>query len=108
MKMIIAYIRPERFDRVKEALVEKGFFAMSVTEIRGRGAQKGITLHGGKVSIDLLPKLKLEIGVEDTFAESVVHIIREAAWTGKVGDGRIFVMPVDFSVRVRDEETTTA
>lgn len=108
MKMVIAYIRPERFDRVKEALAEKGFFALSVTEIRGRGAQKGITLRGGKVSIDLLPKIKLEIGVEDTFAESVVHIIREAAWTGKVGDGRIFVMPVDFSVRVRDEETTKA
>jgi nitrogen regulatory protein P-II 1 len=108
MKMVIAYIRPERFEAVKEALEEKGIFAMSVTEIRGRGAQKGITLHGGKVSIDFLPKLRLEIGIQSTFAESVVHIIREAAWTGKVGDGRIFVMPVDFSLRVRDEETTTA
>jgi nitrogen regulatory protein P-II 1 len=109
MKLVMAIIRPQKFDQVKETLSKKGFNGMTVSEVRGRGEQKGIALQyrGGEVSIDLLPKIKLEIAVSDTFAESVVHIIREAAFTGKIGDGRIFVLPLDFSVRVRDDEISS-
>jgi nitrogen regulatory protein P-II 1 len=106
MKMVTAIIRPEKFDHVKRALEEKGFAAMTVSDVRGRGEQKGISLpyRGGKMTVDLLPKVKIELAVSDTFAETVVHIIREAAWTGKIGDGKIFVIPLDMVAKVRVEE----
>jgi nitrogen regulatory protein P-II 1 len=106
MKLVIAIIRPEKFDHVKEALSEKGFNGMTVSEVRGRGEQKGIALRyrGREVAVDLLPKVRIEMAVPGIYAETVVHIIREAALTGKIGDGRIFVLPMDFSVRVRDED----
>ena len=104
--MIFAIIRPEKFNHVKAALEEKRFFPMTVSEVRGRGEQKGIELdyRGKKMGVDLLPKVKIELCVPDTYAETVVHIIRNAAWTGKKGDGKIFVLPVEMSIRVRDEE----
>jgi nitrogen regulatory protein P-II 1 len=107
MKLVKAIFRPEKFQQVKAALAEKGFYAMTVTEVRGRGEQKGIALQyrGGQIAVDLLPKIKIEMVVQDTYAQSVVHIIREAAWTGKMGDGKIFILPVELMVRVRDDET---
>lgn len=106
MKMVKAIIRPERADFVKKALEDKGFFAMTISEVMGRGDQKGISLQyrGGVMAIDLLPKIKIEIVIKDTDAGVVVDAIANAAKTGKIGDGKIFVLPVERSVRVRTGE----
>ena len=106
MKMVQAIIRPERLDSVKRALEEKGFIAMSIIEMRGRGEQKGIALEyrGKKVEVDVLPKVKLEMVVNDEHVDSIVSVIRASARTGKVGDGKIFVMPVDMMCKVRTDE----
>ncbi len=109
MKMIQAIIRPERFDAVKTALEEKGFVALTAIEVKGRGEQKGITLEyrGKPVKVDLLPKMKIEIVVKDQDADSVIQVICVAARTGKPGDGKIFVLPVERMVKVRTEEEWT-
>jgi nitrogen regulatory protein P-II 1 len=106
MKMVQAIIRPERLDGVKKALEEKGFIALSITEMRGRGEQKGIRLsHRGRtVEVDVLPKIKLELVVDDELVEPLVSIIRGSARTGKVGDGKIFVLTVDMMCKVRTDE----
>ncbi len=106
MKMIQAIIRPERFDMVKTALEEKGFVALTAIEVKGRGEQKGITLEyrGKPVKVDLLPKMKIEMVVADQDTDTVIGIIRYAARTGKIGDGKIFVLPVERMARVRTEE----
>jgi nitrogen regulatory protein P-II 1 len=106
MKMIKAVIRPERLDYVKKALEDKRFFAMTVTEVMGRGDQKGISLQfrGGIMAIDLLPKTSIEIVVKDKDAENIIEIIKGAAKTGKMGDGKIFQIPVEKVVRVRTDE----
>jgi len=106
MKMVQAIIRPERFEDVKRSLEDKGFIAMSITEMRGRGEQKGIRLsqRGRTVEVDVLPKVKLELVVEDEHVEPIVSIIRGSARTGKVGDGKIFVLPVDMMCKVRTDE----
>jgi nitrogen regulatory protein P-II 1 len=106
MKMVQAIIRPERLDGVKKALEEKGFIAMSIIEMRGRGEQKGIHLEyrGKKVEVDILPKIKLELVVNDEHVDSIVSIIRGSARTGKFGDGKIFIMPVDMMCKVRTDE----
>ncbi len=106
MKKIEAIIRPERLDPVKKALSEKGFVAMTVMEVLGRGEQKGIKLQyrGGTMEVDLLPKLKLEIFVSDADVDKAMETICTAARTGKFGDGRIFVSPVERSGRVRTGE----
>jgi nitrogen regulatory protein P-II 1 len=108
MKMIIAVIRPEKFEQVEKALAEKGFPAMTVSEVRGRGEQKGIALRsrGGPVTVDLIPKIRIEMAVSATFAETVVQIIREAARTGRIGDGKVFVLPLDMAAKVRTEEVS--
>ncbi|AGB02271.1 P-II family nitrogen regulator [Methanoregula formicica] len=107
MKMIKAIIKPERFEYVKKALEESGFPGMTVTEVQGRGDQKGITLEyrGGHMTVDLLPKIQIEIVVDYDKVERVVTTISEACRTGKVGDGRIFVMPVERAIRIRTGET---
>ncbi|NMB77793.1 MAG: P-II family nitrogen regulator [Methanomicrobiales archaeon] len=106
MKMIKAVIKPERFEFVKAALEENGFTGMTVTEVQGRGDQKGITLEyrGGHMTVDLLPTIQIEIVVEYDKVERVISTISEACRTGKVGDGRIFVMPVERVIRIRTGE----
>jgi len=106
MKMIKAIIRPERLDFVKKALEDKGIFGMTVMQVEGRGDQKGISLQyrGGAINVDLIPKVQVEIVVRDSNAETVIQSIKVGAKTGKIGDGRIFVIPVERSIKVRTEE----
>ena len=106
MKLIKAIIRPERFDFVKKALEDRGIYAITVTEVMGRGEQKGISLkyRGGTMAIELLPKVVIEIVVHDSEEIPVITSIETAAKTGKIGDGKIFVIPVERSVRVRTGE----
>lgn len=103
MKMIKAIIRPERLDFVKKALEDKGIFGMTVMPVEGRGDQKGISLQyrGGAIQVDLIPKVQVEIVVRDSKAETVIQAVQEGAKTGKIGDGRIFVISVERSIKVR-------
>jgi len=103
MKMIQAIIKPERFEFVKKALEDKGFVGMTISEVEGRGEQKGITLEyrGGKMVVDVLPKIKLEIVVRDKDVDELIATLTGAARTGKIGDGKIFVLPVEKSIRIR-------
>jgi nitrogen regulatory protein P-II 1 len=106
MQMITAIIRPERVDFVKKALEERGLYGMTITEVRGRGDQKGISLQyrGKTVSVDMLPKCRVDIAVSDHEVDTVIEAVCGGARTGKVGDGRIFVLPIARSVRVRTGE----
>jgi len=106
MKKIEAIIRQERFERVKEKLEKAGCIAMTVTEVRGRGEQKGIRLQfrGREMEVDLLPKTKIEVVVGDDMVERVINTIIKAARTGKPGDGRIFVIDVGRTIKVRTGE----
>ncbi len=106
MKKIEAIIKPFKLDEVKEALSEIGTFGMTVTEVKGFGRQKGHTelYRGAEYVIDFLPKIKIELVVDDNMAEKVVETIMNAARTGKVGDGKIFIIPVDDAVRIRTGE----
>lgn len=106
MKLVKAVIRPERFEFVKRALDEKGFSGMTISEVNGRGEQKGITLEyrGGPMLVDLLPKIQLELVVKDADVDLLIDTISESTRTGKVGDGRIFIIPVEKSIRIRTGE----
>lgn len=106
MKKIEAIFRPERLEKVMLELEKAGFVAMTVTDVRGRGEQKGIKLQfrGREVDIDLLPKIKIEIIVDDNQIEQVINLIIGSAKTGKYGDGKIFVIPVEEVMRVRTGE----
>lgn len=106
MKKIEAIIRPERLERVKKALEEHGCVAMTITEVYGRGEQKGIALQfrGRRMDVDLLPKVKIETVVKDEFVEPIIKAISSEARTGKFGDGKIFVSSVEDTIRVRTEE----
>jgi nitrogen regulatory protein P-II 1 len=106
MKMIKAIVKPERFEFVKKALEEKGFNGMTITEVKGRGEQKGIALEyrGGLMIVDLLPKIQIEIVIRDSDVDTVVNLLIESARTGKIGDGKIFVLPVERSIRIRTGE----
>ncbi|OGO32766.1 MAG: transcriptional regulator [Chloroflexi bacterium RBG_16_56_11] len=103
MKKIEAIIREERLNAVKAALEEKSYFGMTVSEVSGRGKQKGIALQWrvGEYRVDLLPKLKIELVVLDDDVSAVIDAIVINARTGETGDGKIFVMPVETVVRVR-------
>jgi nitrogen regulatory protein P-II 1 len=107
MKKIEAIIRPEKLDEVKNALSEKGYIGLNIVGVTGRGVQKGI-VHAGRAgqaySVDMLPKVKLETVVNDKDVEEVIQIIQQAAWTGNIGDGKIFIMPVEDAIRVRTNE----
>jgi nitrogen regulatory protein P-II 1 len=107
LKKIEAIVRPEKLDDVKHALAEKGYIGLNIVGVTGRGVQKGV-VHGGRgsqaYSVDMLPKVKLEVVVSDKNAEEVVSTIQKAAWTGNIGDGKIFVLPVEEAVRVRTGE----
>ena len=106
MKMVVAIIRPEKLECVKKALEERGITGMTVTEVKGRGEQKGIRLQfrGREVEVDLLQKTKVEVVVSDDKVEKVVEAIVNSARTGKFGDGRIFIVPVEKSVKIRTGE----
>lgn len=106
MKMIQAIIRPGKLDEVMKALEGKGFVAMTITDVRGRGEQKGISLQfrGRRMDVDLLPKVKIEIVLPDGEVDSALETIRDSARTGNIGDGKIFVLPVDLMAKVRTGE----
>lgn len=110
MKKIEAYIRPFKLDDVKAALMEIGVRGMSVTEVRGFGRQKGHTelYRGSEYQVDFLPKSKLEIVAQDEIVEQVIQVIQKVGHTGQVGDGKIFVLPVEDVVRIRTGESGDA
>jgi nitrogen regulatory protein P-II 1 len=106
MHKIEAVIQPSKLDAVKAALVEMGISGMTITDVRGHGRQKGHTeiYRGREYSVDLLPKVKLELVVPDDVLEKAVQAIVKAAKTGKIGDGKIFMTRVDEAVRIRNDE----
>ncbi len=107
MKKIEAVIKPFKLDEVREALSEVGVTGLTVTEVKGFGRQKGHTelYRGAEYVVDFLPKIKVEIVVSDSIVELAIEAIIKAARTGKIGDGKIFVMPVEQVVRIRTGET---
>lgn len=107
MKLITAVIKPFKLDDVREALNELGIRGMTVEEVKGFGRQKGHTelYRGAEYAVDFLPKVKILIAVDDDRVESVVDAITRSASTGKIGDGKIFVQPVEQVIRIRTGET---
>ncbi|WP_404420192.1 P-II family nitrogen regulator [Nibricoccus sp. IMCC34717] len=106
MKLIIAIIKPFKLEEVKEALAEIGIEGMTVTEVKGFGRQKGHTeiYRGSEYTVDFLPKVKLEIVVNDDVVTKTVDTIVKAAKTGKIGDGKVFVINLEEAVRIRTDE----
>ena len=106
MKLIIAIIKPFKLEEVKEALAAAGIEGMTVTEVKGFGRQKGHTeiYRGSEYTVDFLPKVKLDIVLSDAQVKAAIEVITKAAHTGKIGDGKIFVMPVETAVRIRTDE----
>ncbi len=106
MKMVVAIIRDNRLEAVTRALGEAGFGSMTVTEVRGRGEQRGVRqeYRGAEYVIDLLPRIRIEVAVHDTAVERVVDLVCEAARMGEPGDGKVFIQPLDDAVRVRTRE----
>ena len=106
MKKIEALIREEKLDAVKRALETSGYFGMTVSEVSGHGRQGGLTLQWrvGEYKVDLLPKIKVEVVVLDEDVSKTLNAITSAARTGEMGDGKIFVLPIDNAVRVRTGE----
>ena len=107
MKLITAIIKPFKLDDVREALSEIGVQGITVTEVKGFGRQKGHTelYRGAEYVVDFLPKVKLEVAVAADMADKVIESIRNSANTGKIGDGKIFVSPVEEVIRIRTGET---
>ena len=106
MKLIKAIVRPNKVDEVKEALGKLSISGMTVTEVRGHGKQKGHTAiyRGKEYNVSLLPKMEIEVVVPDSMADDAIKAIVTAARTGEIGDGRVFVMPVQESYRIRTGE----
>src|SRR5438105_13268294 len=106
MTKIEAIIRPNRFDQVKDALISLGVEGMTISEVRGHGRQKGHTetYRGSEYTVDLLPKIKMELVVPDDRVEAAVAAISKTAATGKIGDGKIFLYKVADSIRIRNQE----
>ncbi len=107
MKLITAIVKPFKLDDVRAALSEVGVQGMTVTEVKGFGRQKGHTelYRGAEYIVDFLPKVKLELVIDDSMVDQSVDAITKAAQTGKIGDGKIFVTPVDEVIRIRTGET---
>jgi nitrogen regulatory protein PII len=107
MKMVVAYIRHEAFEPIRADLLEAGFPSLSITEVKGSGRQKGLTEHyrGSEIAIHLRPKLKLECVVDDDAVGLVTDTILKYARTGSVGDGKIFLLPVEDAIRIRTGES---
>ena len=110
MTKLEAIIQPAKFEAVKQALINLGIDGMTVSDVRGHGRQKGHTemYHGHEYTIDLLPKIKLEIVLKDDFVEKAVDAITKAATTGKIGDGKIFLFKVEEAIRIRNLERGAA
>ncbi|KRP37625.1 MAG: transcriptional regulator [Opitutaceae bacterium BACL24 MAG-120322-bin51] len=106
MKLIKAIVKPFKLDEVKEALAAVGVEGMTVTEVKGFGRQKGHTeiYRGSEYTVDFLPKTMIETVVEDDIVDAAVQAIVNAAKTGKIGDGKVFVIPVESAVRIRTDE----
>ena len=106
MKLIVAIIKPFKLEEVKEALAEIALQGMTVTEVKGFGRQKGHTevYRGSEYTVDFLPKVKIEIVVPDEIVAKVVAAVVKSAKTGKIGDGKVFVMPIEEAVRIRTDE----
>lgn len=107
MKKIEAVIKPFKLDDVKEKLTEIGIRGITISEVKGFGRQKGHTelYRGAEYVIDFIPKIKIEVVVSDEMVSQAVEVINEAAKTGRIGDGKIFVMPIDEVIRIRTGET---
>jgi nitrogen regulatory protein P-II 2 len=107
MKMVIAVIKPFKLDAVRDALTEIGIHGMTVSEVKGYGRQKGHMeiYRGAEYAVNLLPKVRIEVAVPSEQVDQVVEAIGNAAKTGQIGDGKIFVMPVEQAVRIRTGET---
>ena len=106
MKLVKAIIKPERLDAVKSALEEAGFYGMTISEVQGRGEQKGISLQyrGGTIEVDLIPKIEIEVVIPAVQVDQVIEAIKKGAHTGKIGDGRIFIIPIEESIKIRTGE----
>jgi nitrogen regulatory protein PII len=106
MKLIKAVIKPFKLEEVKEALADVGIEGMTVTEVKGFGRQKGHTeiYRGSEYTVDFLPKVMIEIVVDDGDTDKTVEAITKAAKTGKIGDGKVFVIPVEQAIRIRTDE----
>jgi nitrogen regulatory protein P-II 2 len=107
MKLVSAIIKPFKLQEVREALVDSGIEGLTITEVKGYGRQKGHTemYRGAEYSVDTLPKIKLEILVEEEKVETVTEVLTKTANTGKIGDGKIFITSVDDVIRIRTGET---
>ncbi len=110
MKMITAIIKPFKLDEVREALSEVGVSGITVSEVKGFGRQKGHTelYRGAEYVVDFLPKVRIEAAVEDGILDRAIEAIEKSARTGKIGDGKIFVSPIEHVVRIRTGETGTS
>ena len=110
MKLITAIIKPFKLDEVREALAEVGVTGLTVTEVKGFGRQKGHTelYRGAEYVVDFLPKVKVEVVVADDHVDAVIEAITKAARTGKIGDGKIFVSPIEQAIRIRTGETNNS
>lgn len=107
MKLVTAIVKPFKLDDVREALSDIGIHGMTVTEVKGFGRQKGHTelYRGAEYVVDFLPKVKIEIAVASEVLDQVIEAIRNAAHTGKIGDGKIFVAPIEQTIRIRTSES---
>ena len=107
MKMIMAVVKPHKLDPVREALTGLGVEGMTVTEVKGYGRQKGHTeiYRGAEYTVNFLPKVRIEVVIADSLVDQTIEAIQEAAKTGKIGDGKIFVYDVSSAVRIRTGET---
>ncbi|MGC6455679.1 MAG: P-II family nitrogen regulator [Coraliomargaritaceae bacterium] len=107
MKLVKAIIKPFKLEEVKEALSEVGIEGMTVTEVKGFGRQKGHTeiYRGSEYTVDFLPKVMLEIVVDDDEAQKTAEAVANAAKTGKIGDGKVFILPVESAIRIRTDES---
>ncbi len=109
MKMITAIIKPFKLDDVRDALGDIGVKGITATEVKGFGRQKGHTelYRGAEYVVDFLPKIKLEVAIDDDLVDQIIEAISKAANTGKIGDGKIFVTPLEYAMRIRTGETGT-
>ncbi len=107
MKMVVAFIKPFKLDDVREALSEIGVTGITVTEVKGFGRQKGHTelYRGAEYVVDFLPKIKVEVAIDDDLHDGVIEAISTAAKTGKIGDGKIFVYELNQAIRIRTGES---
>ena len=107
MKMVMAIFKPFKLDEVRDALTSLGIQGLTVSEVKGFGRQKGHTelYRGAEYAVSFLPKVKIEVVIDDAMVEHAVEVIRKAAGTGKIGDGKIFVMAIEQAIRIRTGES---